>query len=1189
MAYQFVPGLGDWEDEEEAFGPQALRVEDEAGMPANELVIWLYRGRDLRVGDAPIFKNADSAGSSDPQCIFRLYQTGLAHPPTIASRVIEKSLKPVWNDTLTLPVVDPPERGNYRLEVEVRDVDVFDSDFLGRFGVTFSAKEVETHAIKLRATYELERGADVDLDITGSIDCAFRWRYNPKLEVFRPDIQSDWATNNAPNELRVALFRATLDKDARVATIGIIGAGEENDDEKKKCEALYASARSTVWKQLVDLPCQHPRRLNPKPEDYPTLECSFGDDRSCFVQLLPLARKYAVANKTYDILDVKTGGVVGSLEMTLVWRFNPTLPGAEKAVNLTAFTTPTIVEQTVLAGEAMFYDVANITLLLHDIYRISQDWKTCVDAISVVVGLVPVITDAIAEAMAIARYTIDALMAASLNPVSVANLLQRTYSIAANAKDLFTMYDESGLFIDSILSIQTFVVVVMDVMARGCRLYQTHYAKVEKKERNEAQSLFVQSGGKLADFDFKPEWAERQDMYPKEAPNVLYFGLSRARDLAIKDEYAALPAISNAITYMSNSMLFGKDDKGKPRSSSSWTSFFSSSKSKKNDGATPEEKKGSSDPSMRVTVHAGDALHPKSTWRSTSKQKTLNPVWNEFEKFVVSPPNSIMKEKKDDYVADLGGGEGGGGGGCCRRRAWKPKGRKLVGGMYLERARTVRAEKAALAQQYRIDCYVEDIDWFSENDFMGFVSMDLLALRDHKVSRKWHLFEKKPPDYDNTETVKKQESNYWWNDDDDNEAISGDVELVSRWLYEPEADPWTPEFPRDGVDVVHVGLFHARHLPALDSHVMSQASSDPLIQFTLVPKAEKDVKHDKKNKRPFARSKAKPRTLYPVWREVLSVQKINPAPLGDHLLRVKMEDKDLLGSDFIGSVDFDLADLTTQISRHTINLTKLGKWAHSTTQQNEDFTLPEIHLFLQLGEDSRSSPLGSPPRPDVEMMKVGGPPRPDFCCADDDAPPVACRRWWRRGFLRRRKSSKKLGGGPPAAEAEGAPPAAEATRGIERAATTAHFESVGIMRKVGDDITNFVKAGVDNVKTVTTILDHLKHLKRDWHEILKSIAYVQNSIPKIVSALETLESIVQLILKAVAGIAFPPNPAHIVDWLHTFRKLLRQGESIYEVYARHDKLKFYVGELSEFAERLVDTITKVANLSEEGCCSCGCV
>ncbi|KAJ8603986.1 hypothetical protein CTAYLR_003365 [Chrysophaeum taylorii] len=1167
------------DDEDRCFGPRASNIEDDPGMPANELVIWLYRGRDLRVGDVPIFINADSAGSSDPQCIFTLYQTGHAHPPTVSSRVVEKSLNPEWYEQLSLAVVDPPERGNnYLLEVDVRDVDVFDSDELGRFGVSFSAKEVEKHSIKERLTYELEKGADATIDATGSIDCAFRWRYNPNLEVLRPDVQTDWATNNAPNELRVALFRAKLEKEARVATLKIIGPKEERDEPAAKCAALHASAKNPVWKQVVNLPCAHPRDELPKPEDYPTLECSFGEDRSCFVQLLPLARKYAVANKTYDILDVKTGGVVGSLEMTLVWRFNPTLPGAEKAENLMAFTTPTVIEQTVLAGENMFYDAANITLLLSDIYRISQDWKVCVDAISVVVGLVPVITDAMIEAMAIARYTIDALVAASLNPVAVANLLQRTYSVATNAKHLFRMYDESGRFIDAILSIETFVVLVMDVMARGYVLYQTHYAKVEKKERNEAQSIFVRSGGKLSEFDFEPEWARRQDLYPKEDPNVLYFGLSRARDLAIRDEYEALPAISNAISYMSNSMLFGgepEEKKDEQPSSSSWTSFFSSSKKKKNQKTGGDEKgrkKGSSDPSMRVTVHAGDALNPKGEWRSSTKPANLNPVWNEEMRFVgITTPSSATKPKvavedDDDGVTRLG---------CCEQRRWKPKDRNLVDGMYLERARTLRAEKAARAQQYRVDCYLEDIDWFSENDFMGFISLDLLALKDHAVSRKWHLFEKKPPDYDNTETVKKQESNYWWNDDDAaarDEDISGDVELVTRWLYEPEADPWTPEFPRDGADVVHVGLFHARHLPALDSHVVSEASSDPRVQFTLVPKLDKDKKADKRHKRPVARSKPKPRTLNPVWREVLSLRNVNAAaPLRDHLLRVKLEDKDLLGSDFIGSVDVDLADVTTtQLSRRTIRLTKLGKWARTPTT-----TLPEIDLFLQLGQP--------PPDPQASV-NIGAPPRPDASSSDGrgDAPPVECRRrWrWRQGFFFRKSSSKRAVGG--------APPAADAAKGIERAATTAHVESVGIMNKVGQNITTFVKAGVDNVKTIKHILDHLRNLKKDWHEILKSIAYVQNSIPKIVSALETLESIVQLILKAVEGIAVPPNPAHIVDWLHTFRKLLRQGASIYEIYARREKLEMYVRQLSKFAEMLVDTITKVANLSEEGSC-CGCV
>jgi len=59
-------------------------------------------------------------------------------------------------------------------------------------------------------------------------------------------------------------------------------------------------------------------------------------------------------------------------------------------------------------------------------------------------------------------------------------------------------------------------------------------------------------------------------------------------------------------------------------------------------------------------------------------------------------------------------------------------------------------------------------------------------------------------------------------------------------------------------------------------------------------------------------------------------------------------------------------------------------------------------------------------------------------------------------------------------------------------------------------------------------------LSRYFDEAIRSLAFVEHGVPKIVSALEMLQSLVQIILKAVQGVSFPPNPAVIVDFLHTF-------------------------------------------------------
>ena len=178
-----------------------------------------------------------------------------------------------------------------------------------------------------------------------------------------------------------------------------------------------------------------------------------------------------------------------------------------------------------------------------------------------------------------------------------AHLLYTGYKVLNNSKHLFQLYDESGRFVEAMLVIEHFVVTVMDVIKRGYIFYEIHFAKMEKKERAEAKALFDGKDG----FDMQPEWATRKDVYKGEKPNTLYVGLSRARDLAIKDHYLIMRG-------------------------------------------------GTSDPQMNFSLVTPQGTVEK---HSSCKYRTLKPQWNEDFVFPqVTPPDEVDIISKFFFGAD---------------------------------------------------------------------------------------------------------------------------------------------------------------------------------------------------------------------------------------------------------------------------------------------------------------------------------------------------------------------------------------------------------------------------------------------------------------------------------------------------------------------------------------------------------
>lgn len=652
-------------------------------------------------------------------------------------------------------------------------------------------------------------------------------------------------------------------------------------------------------------------------------------------------------------------------------------------------------------------------ILIADLYEISQEWKLCVDAISVIVGLTPTVNDAISEAQDIASIFIKILAAATGNPAAILHLLYTGYKVLNNSKHLFKLYDESGRFVESMLVIEHFVLVVMDVIKRGYNFYKLHFGNMEKKERSDARKLAKEKGQK---FKFEPEWSKREDHYPDQKPNTLYIGLSRARDLAVKDHYI---------------MMRG----------------------------------GTSDPRavFKLNTPAG-----KKVKKSSTKLRTLKPQWNEEFKFDLVPPDESQilskmlfsgteEEQEEEETAkdpdkatkpedveipdlrpkkeddDMKPEE-------AAAPAEDPKGRR---GKPLRRHVPEDVKAKRQLKEWQLVCDLEDVDLTSSSESLGRVTIDLLPLRNHKLSRTWHLLKKKPKyaekatkkvtdknhaskkhDTENKNdgkkddgkkddgTKKDEEEDYqsfsvWDDDGDDDGKISGDVELLLRWVYEPDADDWQPPFcvldpgTPATYNEVRIGLFRARNLPAMDDNVLTADSSDPTFKFSIEPNFP--VEGAAKPK--LYVSSTKYQTLFPVFKEVITIR---GGPWGlegtekvdDYKLSIACEDHDTLSaSDPMGTCDVPLKDL--------VDGKVMRKWFHLELPEGvvpvnaEDIKKAgsppaEVELFLQLAYNPNPPEPRRVPQSPACLGWCGAPPQPELFdgleaapCIVDDASTLA--------------------------------------------------------------------------------------------------------------------------------------------------------------------------------------------------------
>jgi len=185
----------------------------------------------------------------------------------------------------------------------------------------------------------------------------------------------------------------------------------------------------------------------------------------------------------------------------------------------------------------------------------------------------------------------------------------------------------------------------------------------------------------------------------------------------------------------------------------------------------------------------------------------------------------------------------------------------------------------------------------------------------------------------------------------------------------------------------------------------------------------------------------------------------------------------------------------------------------------------------------------------------------------------------------RRGTRTSGGGGAPSAADGDEQPIKRAKPSISKVEDDAESEAATVMNKVD----TAVVAGLGTLAVLATILTlrkSLKVLRAKWNEAIKALAFVENAIPKIVSSIETIETIVQILLKSLQSVAFPPSPLALVGLLHDFKKIFKQAQAIYETFTMKKALADATNLLVDYAKELAQLITVVAYLKNNCCGTC---
>lgn len=223
---------------------------------ANELRIELCRGRNLAAVDREFY-----GATSDPRVRFVIQGTEMKKEPSGKSTAKKDTLNPVWNEVVKIKFKASKQGSKTPiLTAYVEDWDmVGEADALGQFVIPISNDRFGSHKIVSKKWYKLQASSKQTVKVSGEIECAFQWWYNPEVDVFHPfkselkKIHDPTVIPRPPNELRVGVFRA---KGIVGDDESMLGGGEKVSDPRVKLTVLRPKPAA-----VMTLPQAH---LHPK-------------------------------------------------------------------------------------------------------------------------------------------------------------------------------------------------------------------------------------------------------------------------------------------------------------------------------------------------------------------------------------------------------------------------------------------------------------------------------------------------------------------------------------------------------------------------------------------------------------------------------------------------------------------------------------------------------------------------------------------------------------------------------------------------------------------------------------------------------------------------------------------------------------------------------------------------------------
>ena len=314
-----------------------LEPDDHPDEAPNELRVALVAGRDLAIKDKNLLSKG---GTSDPRATFKVSGTELECQSTTK----EKSLNPRWCEVFAMPYTPGSEHENPPfLDVILEDVDAMSAaDFMGRVKVELTP--LKDHK-RLRKWFPLQADAEdtkskASSNVTGELELIVQWRFNKELQFAPFDDVPDEPipAGKTPNELRVALVQA---RRLAIKDKPLLGTGGSSDPvarfeigDLKFESTVLRKTLNPVWQQAFAKPLSasdagEAPSLTVVMEDWDELT-SRDFMGQCAVDLGPwLADPSTKPLRSWYLLDLsdgkKTHNVSGEVELIVQWRWNPSL------------------------------------------------------------------------------------------------------------------------------------------------------------------------------------------------------------------------------------------------------------------------------------------------------------------------------------------------------------------------------------------------------------------------------------------------------------------------------------------------------------------------------------------------------------------------------------------------------------------------------------------------------------------------------------------------------------------------------------------------------------------------------------------------------------------------------------------------------------------------------------------------